>query len=45
LKPDHSAYDTTSWQYKLTKKDESRICDPGNGENRFHEFRLSIRTQ
>ena len=24
LKPDHSAYDTRSWQYKLTKKGESR---------------------
>src|SRR5207253_4015614 len=24
LKPDHSEYDTSSWQYKMTKKGESR---------------------
>jgi formate dehydrogenase major subunit len=24
LKPDHSAYDTSSWQYKMTEKGESR---------------------
>jgi len=49
LKPDHSAYNTRSWQYKLTKKGESRepteepscrITNPKKGATDHHDEQL-----